>query len=93
MDNQIGGTIDGLSLNVLVTETERLPALQQNAALACDFEWLVPKPIVIVVKINGFACCALLDSGSLDDFVACSLADQLNLKHIVLAKPISCTRF
>ena len=51
--------------------------LQRNAASTRDFTRLVPKPLVVVVKVNGHAARALLDSGSLGDFISTSLTDQL----------------
>lgn len=44
--------------------------------------------MVIEVLINGHKSCALLDSGSLGDFISTTLADQLKLKQTELAKPI-----
>ncbi|OAX32782.1 hypothetical protein K503DRAFT_794673 [Rhizopogon vinicolor AM-OR11-026] len=38
------------------------PAIQRNAAVTCDFKCLIPKPIVIVVHINGRPAWALIDS-------------------------------
>ena len=51
---------------------------------------LVPKPIVVVVvQINGQPACALLDLGSLGDFVSTSLEDQLKLSKVRLVKPLA----
>lgn len=44
--------------------------------------------MVIEVLINGHKSRALLDSGSLGDFISTTLADQLKLKQTELAKPI-----
>lgn len=55
---------------------ESLPALQHNAATPRDFRWVIPEPIVIVVNINGHPARALLDSGSLSDFMSVHLAVQ-----------------
>jgi Reverse transcriptase (RNA-dependent DNA polymerase)/Retroviral aspartyl protease len=63
-------------------------ALQRNAAVPKDFTCLVPKPIVIVVQINGHPARALLDSGSLGDFMSTSLADQLKVTKTELEKPL-----
>jgi hypothetical protein len=48
----------------------------------------VPKPLVVVVKVNGHPARALFDSGSLGDFVSSTLVDQLKLKKDALTKPI-----
>lgn len=42
-----------------------------------------------MVKVNGHACQALLDSGSLGDFVSTTLVDQLKLKTVELKEPIN----
>lgn len=62
--------------------------LQHNAAIPKDFTWMVPKPLVIVVHINGHTACTLLDSGSLGDFVSTALADQLKVHKTLLKKPL-----
>ncbi|KAF8222009.1 hypothetical protein L208DRAFT_1526273, partial [Tricholoma matsutake] len=62
--------------------------LQQNAATLKDFAHLVPKPIVIVVQINGHPAQELLDSGLLGDFMSTALADQLKVKKVELQKPL-----
>jgi hypothetical protein len=65
-----------------------LAALQRNVAIPKDFTQVIPKPIVVVVQINGQSVCALLDSGSLGDFVSMSLADQLKLTKLELMKSL-----
>ncbi|KAI9070208.1 hypothetical protein FKP32DRAFT_1541229, partial [Trametes sanguinea] len=62
-------------------------ALQRNAAAPRDFKRLIPEPIVIVVKVNGLPARALLDSGSLSDFISAKFAHQLHIKVFELAKP------
>ncbi|KAF7964564.1 hypothetical protein HWV62_5606, partial [Athelia sp. TMB] len=63
-------------------------ALERNAARVKTFDRLCPPPLVVVVKINGQPCCALLDSGSLSDFISTTLADQLKLELKELKKPL-----
>ncbi|KAG2742092.1 hypothetical protein P692DRAFT_20749485, partial [Suillus brevipes Sb2] len=65
------------------------PAIQRNSAIARDFKRLIPKPLVIVVHINGRPARALIDTGSLADFMSTSLADQLRVKKIELEKPLT----
>ena len=43
---------------------------------------------MVVVKVNGQPTRALLDSGSLGDFMSTTLADQLRVKKIPLEKPL-----
>ena len=65
------------------------PGLQKMTAVPKDFTHVIPKPLVVVVKVNGHPARALLDSGSLGDFMSTTLADQLKVKRIELEKPIS----
>ncbi|OSC97059.1 hypothetical protein PYCCODRAFT_1332258, partial [Trametes coccinea BRFM310] len=65
-----------------------LPALQRNAAAPRDVKRLIPEPIVVVVNINGHPARALLDSGSLSDFMSAKLAHQLGIKAFELAKAL-----
>ncbi|KIL62362.1 hypothetical protein M378DRAFT_29560, partial [Amanita muscaria Koide BX008] len=54
-----------------------------------DFKRVVPKPIVITVKINGQPVRALVDCGSEADFISTTVVDQLRLKRDILAKPLN----
>jgi gag-polyprotein putative aspartyl protease len=53
-----------------------------------DPSWIVPKPIIVTVEVNGHLCCALLDTGSLGNFISRSLVDQLKIKKTELNKPV-----
>jgi hypothetical protein len=64
---------------------------QRTASTIRDFTRLVPRPMVIVVYINNHPVTALVDSGSLGDFMSSTLADQLKIKPDVLAKPLNVT--
>jgi hypothetical protein len=66
-----------------------LPHLQHNLAKTKDIARKVPRPIVVIVCINGRDMRALLDSGSLGDFMLSALADQLGLLQEKLKKPIT----
>ncbi|OJT08771.1 Retrovirus-related Pol polyprotein from transposon 17.6, partial [Trametes pubescens] len=63
-------------------------AVQRNAATPRDFSRLIPEPAVVVVLINGEPARALLDSGSLSDFMSAKLAHQLGIQAFELAKPL-----
>ncbi|KAF9473460.1 hypothetical protein BDN70DRAFT_764971, partial [Pholiota conissans] len=65
------------------------PAVQRDVAQAKSSARLVVKPLIIKVFINGRPAWALLDSGSLGDFLSSSLADQLNLKREMYDIPVS----
>ncbi|KAF8220658.1 hypothetical protein L208DRAFT_1416363, partial [Tricholoma matsutake] len=56
-----------------------LPGLERNASVTKDAARMVPKPVVVVAKINGHSVCALIDSGSLGDFLSTTLTDQLKI--------------
>ncbi|KAG2063096.1 hypothetical protein BDR04DRAFT_1039163, partial [Suillus decipiens] len=43
---------------------------------------------IVVVHINGPPWRALIDSGSLSDFISLTLMDRLKICRIELAKPI-----
>ena len=62
--------------------------IQRNAAAPCDLRCIIPEPIVVVVSINGHPVCALLDTGSLLDFMSAKLAHQLGVETFELTKPM-----
>ncbi|KAG1726061.1 uncharacterized protein EDB91DRAFT_1254481 [Suillus paluster] len=65
-----------------------LRTLQQQAARLKMTSRILPRSIVIIVLVNARPCRALLDSGSLTDFISTTIVDQLKLKYDVLEKPI-----
>lgn len=71
--------VSELELNTVHTTTD-LNALQHNTARikggAPEFDWLCPKPIVIVVSINGQKCRVLVDTGLL--VILCQLHWQVS---------------
>ncbi|KIL55333.1 hypothetical protein M378DRAFT_1045040, partial [Amanita muscaria Koide BX008] len=62
--------------------------VQRNAAVTKDPSRLLAEPMRIVVKINGAPAQALVDSGSLSDFMSSSLADQLKVEKKILTTPL-----
>ena len=48
----------------------------------------MPRPVVVTAKINGQPARALLDSGSLGDFMSSTIADQLKVKRDKLSSPL-----
>ncbi|KIK33077.1 hypothetical protein CY34DRAFT_65025, partial [Suillus luteus UH-Slu-Lm8-n1] len=64
------------------------PALHRGAAITKDFKRVIPRPVVVVVYVNGRQARALIDSGSLSDFMSVTLADQLKLKKTELTRPL-----
>ncbi|KAG2155786.1 uncharacterized protein EDB93DRAFT_1101577 [Suillus bovinus] len=65
------------------------PALQRNTSVTKDFQRTIPKPVVVVVHVNGRPAQALLDTGSLADFISLTTVEQLKCKLTVLAKPLT----
>ncbi|KAK7686053.1 hypothetical protein QCA50_010865 [Cerrena zonata] len=65
-----------------------ISAVQRNSGTPRDFKHLIPEPAVVVVNINGQSARALIDSGSLADFMSAKLAHQLNIKAFELEKPL-----
>ncbi|KIO06696.1 hypothetical protein M404DRAFT_66349, partial [Pisolithus tinctorius Marx 270] len=69
--------------------TEDRTTLQRNASITKDFMRKIPKPLVVVVHINGHPTRALIDTGSLADFMSITLAEQLRVKRVPLEKPLT----
>lgn len=65
------------------------PAVQRNAAQVKDSTRLVPKPVVVTVHLNDQPVRALIDSGSLGDFISSTVADQLNLTRKIFETPVT----
>ena len=55
----------------------KFSAIQKNTAVTRDFKHTIPKPIVVVAHVNGQPVQALIDTGSLADFVSLTLVEQL----------------
>jgi hypothetical protein len=70
-------------------DKNRYPALQRNAAQVKGNQRILPKPLVVKVTVNNHPARALLDSGSLGDFMSSTLADQLKIKRETLDVPLS----
>jgi Retroviral aspartyl protease len=70
-------------------DRNKFPALQRNAAQVKGDQRVLPKPIVIKVLVSDQPARALLDSGSLGDFMSAMLADQLDVRRDVLPTPLS----
>jgi hypothetical protein len=97
MDQLYHNTASALRTHMSVTELElngvqiprdQLSAVERNAAVTRDATRVVPKPVVVVTRVNGQSVRALIDSGSLGDFMSTTLADQLRVKRINLEKPL-----
>lgn len=65
------------------------PALQRNASITRDFRRAIPKPVVVIVHVNGHPARALIDTGSLADFMSLTTAEQIKCKLTMLEKPLT----
>ncbi|KAG6912337.1 hypothetical protein DXG01_015323, partial [Tephrocybe rancida] len=77
-----------LELNGQQVEAGTYPALLRHNVKRRDPARAVPKPLVIVVKIDGHPVRALVDSGSLGDFMSSTIAEQLKVKKVELSSPV-----
>ena len=91
-DNEPGSVNDSLtsdlSLSGLQVDRSKYPNLQRNAASVKGDARILPKPVVLQVRINGHPVQALVDTGSLGDFMSTMLADQLKVKKSMLDTPL-----
>ena len=83
-DSTMVETLDHDSINSLDLFGAQIPkgtypTLEHNVGTVKDFKRMVPKPVVVVVHINGHPARALLDTGSLADFISSTLAEQLGV--------------
>ena len=81
--------MDTVQLAGIQVDKNKYPALQRNAAQVKGNQRILPKPIVVKVTVNNHPARALLDSGSLGDFMSSTLADQLQVKRITLDSPLA----
>jgi protein associated with RNAse G/E len=77
-----------LEINGVQVAQDKYPAVQRNAASVKDKTRVLPKPVTLTVKIDGHPARALIDSGSLGDFMSTNLADQLKVKREELDAPL-----
>jgi hypothetical protein len=69
--------------------TEGASSIEKTSMRVKDQARKVPEPIVVLAKINGQEVRALLDTGSMADFVSTTVVEQLRLRKEVYAKPLS----
>ncbi len=65
-----------------------LHAVEQKVTESRDFTRNVPMPIVVAAHVNGNVVQALLDTGSMADFLSKSVADKLGLQVELLRQPL-----
>ncbi|KAG2106852.1 hypothetical protein BD769DRAFT_1366511 [Suillus cothurnatus] len=86
---ETGGYFRLIELNGQQVAEGTYPSIQRNVAVTRDFRRMIPKPVVIVVHINGRPARVLIDTGSLANFLSSTLADQLRVKRVTLEKPLT----
>ncbi|KAF9789345.1 hypothetical protein BJ322DRAFT_1105211 [Thelephora terrestris] len=69
--------------------TEGANSLEKTSMQVKDQTRKVPEPIVVLAYINGHEVRALVDTGSMADFVSTTVIEQLKLKKEVYTKPLS----
>lgn len=80
--------VNGMVILANIVAANRYQDLERNAALRRDVSRHIPEPVTIVARVGGRPVRALLDSGSLGDFMSSNLADQLNVPKVELTKPL-----
>ena len=89
VNNSIKPDGEVLELGGIQVDRNKYPALQRNAAQVKGNQRLLLKPIVVKVAVNGHPARALLDSGSLGDFMSSTLADHLGVEKTTLDLPLA----
>ena len=86
LDAELTNGIDLLGVQV---DHNKYPSLQRNSAQLKGNSRVLPKPVVVKIEVNGHPVRALLDSGSLGDFISSTLVDQLAVPRETLDSPLS----
>ena len=68
---------------------EGVSSIERTTMRMKDQARKVPEPIVVLAKINGHQVRALLDTGSMADFLSTTVADQLNIRKEYYTKPLT----
>ena len=79
---------DQLQSFMVRVEPDYPTKIQRNTARPKDKSRVLPSPLVIPCSINGCIVCALVDTGSLGDFMSTTTADQLVLKKELIERPL-----
>ena len=82
-----------MEMHSMAANFNNFDTIECTIVYAKDFKRCIPCPIIITVKINGELVRAIIDSGSLADFMSTKFADQIGIRKIALAKllPIQLT--
>jgi len=74
--------------NKLRSDPEGANAIERTTLRIKDKTRRLPETIVVEIKINGQPMRALLDSGSMADFISTKVVDQLKLPKEIYPKPL-----
>ena len=69
--------------------TEGVQPIERTSMRPKDQARKIPEPIVVLAKIDGHQIRALLDTGSMADFLSTTVVDQLELRREYYSKPLS----
>ena len=77
------------SVRLRKLKMEDAHSLEKTTMQIKDQSRKVPEPIVVLATINGLEVRALIDTGSMANFVSTTIVEQLKLKKEVYTKPLS----
>ena len=70
-------------------DPEGVPAVERTTMRLKDKSRRLPEPIIVAVKVNGQMIRALLDTGSMADFISTTVVEQLKLPKEIYEKPLA----
>ena len=68
---------------------EGVTSIEKTSMRVKDQSRKVPEPVVVIATLNGHQVRALVDTGSMADFISTTVVEQLKLRKEVYAKPLS----
>jgi hypothetical protein len=71
------------------SEPEGASSIEKTSMRVKDQSRKVPEPVIVIAKINGQEVRALVDTGSMADFISTTVAEQLGVKKETYSKPLS----
>ena len=70
-------------------DPEGVPAVERTTMQLKDKSRRLPEPIIVAVKVNEQTIRALLDTGSMADFISITIVEQLKLPKEIYEKPLA----